>query len=130
MTTTAPVGLVVAQFTVGGEPVSKARARVGKHGTYTPEKTAAAEEKIGWEFRRAVGPHEPDAEHLYAVTAAFYSATRRRRDVDNMLKLVLDAMNKVAWKDDAQVVEIAARKAICVAGDARTEITLYQLDPS
>jgi Holliday junction resolvase RusA-like endonuclease len=33
-----------------------------------------------------------------------------RPDIDNCVKLVSDALNGVAWVDDAQVVEVHARK--------------------
>ena len=31
-------------------------------------------------------------------------------DVDNLLKFVMDALNKVFWKDDSQVVSVIAQK--------------------
>jgi predicted dinucleotide-binding enzyme len=34
-----------------------------------------------------------------------------RPDVDNVAKLVLDALNGLYWRDDAQIVEMAASKA-------------------
>jgi Holliday junction resolvase RusA-like endonuclease len=33
-----------------------------------------------------------------------------RPDVDNVAKLVLDALNGVFWRDDAQIVDLAATK--------------------
>lgn len=35
-------------------------------------------------------------------------STKRRLDVDNAIKLTLDALNGVAYADDAQVMEIKA----------------------
>ena len=31
-------------------------------------------------------------------------------DIDNLVKLLLDALNGVVWRDDAQVVQLVARK--------------------
>ena len=34
----------------------------------------------------------------------------KKPDADNIVKVVLDALNKVAYRDDAQVVELVAIK--------------------
>ncbi|MCW2899302.1 MAG: RusA family crossover junction endodeoxyribonuclease, partial [Streptosporangiaceae bacterium] len=85
--------IVVARFTVDGEPVSKARPRFATKGsknqTYTPQKTRDAEQVVAWKFRATAPGHKPNSEHTYGVTALFVSGTRHRRDVDNMLKLIL-----------------------------------------
>ena len=35
---------------------------------------------------------------------------RRKPDIDNVLKVVLDSLNGIAYKDDAQVVAVHGRK--------------------
>lgn len=122
----------VAHFTIDGEPQSKARARVtfknGKASAYTPRQTQAAEETVAWMFRQA-GGRGPDAESTFGVFAVFFCGTRQRRDVDNMLKLILDGLNKVAWKDDAQVTEVSGRLTRGVpASQARSEIVVYRTE--
>ena len=51
-------------------------------------------------------------------------------DLDNVCKLVLDALNGVAWADDAQVVSIYANKLPRVAqgAPARTEVQVAPCD--
>lgn len=45
------------------------------------------------------------------VHVDFYPPDRRRRDLDNLLKAVLDAGTKCGvWRDDSQVIEIHARR--------------------
>jgi len=61
------------------------------------------------------------------VDVTFYLATRRRKDLDNLVKLVLDALNREAFRDDSQVVEINARKIFSDKDNARTEVTLREL---
>jgi len=122
----SPAAGTVARFTVNGEPAAKERPRVTARGTYTPDRTQAAEQVIGWMFRQAAPRHQPGPATEYGVTALFLCGTRRRRDVDNMLKLVLDGLNGIAWLDDAQVTEVSARKVTCAA-EARTEVTVYEL---
>jgi len=124
---------IVARFVIHGEPVSKARARFTNYGNrggraYTPEKTRNAEEQMAAEYRAAGGGLELDDDVTFGISATFYNGTRQRRDVDNMLKLVLDGLNKVAWADDNQVVEVAGRKRF--TGDkatAHTEVVVYRV---
>jgi len=122
---------VIARFTVDGEPVSKSRARFTKKGSktqaYTPEKTHVAEQLVGWKFRAAARGHKLDPDATYGVMALFFCGTRQRRDVDNMLKLILDGLNGVAWPDDEQVTEVSARKSLVLPQDARTELMVYRV---
>lgn len=115
-------------FTVPGEPASKARPRFDGRGrkgrTYTPEKTKAAEEAVALHFSLAGGRFEPDPEVTFAVKITFYNGTRQRRDVDNMIKLVLDGLNQVAWVDDAQVTDVMGRKRFTTKAEARTVVEL------
>lgn len=109
-----------------GEPVSKGRPRLGKGGrVYTPKQTVEAETLIGWTFRRSVGPLAPPTADV-GVSLAFHTATGGRRDLDNMIKLVLDGLNGVAWRDDIQVVKIEATVAR-ESKPPRTEITIYPI---
>lgn len=122
---------LIASFVVDGEPVSKSRARFTKRGSktvaYTPEKTKAGEERVAWAYRAASRVVASDPEIAYRVEARFFNGTRQRRDVDNMVKLVLDGLNGVAWVDDDQVLEIEARKAYVPKEDARTEVWVYEI---
>jgi len=123
---------LVASFTVEGEPASKSRARFTKRGSktvaYTPEKTKQAEERVAWIYRSSGGrPHKNDTTQAFGVEATFYYSHNQRRDVDNMLKLILDGLNGIAWPDDVQVTQVTARKAWVPKGEARTEVRIYDL---
>lgn len=120
---------LVARFTVDGEPRSKARPRLGRGGNvYTPRKSAQAEEEIGWAFRQVAGSYTPHKNDTFGLCALFFAATRQRRDVDNMLKLISDGLNGIAWVDDAQVVEMSGRKTYVDRPDeARTEVLVYRV---
>ena len=121
---------VIAAFTIPGEPVPKGRPRFARRGsavmTYTPKKTAGAEDAVAGCFRRAAGSSIPDPAAAYGLTAVFCCGTRYRHDTDNLLKLLLDALNAVAWPDDDQVTEISARKYWGQREEARTEVTVYR----
>ena len=122
---------VIARFTVDGEPVSKSRARFTGYGSrvraYTPERTKAAEESVGWHFRQAAPSHRPDSAYDYGLACVFFAGTRQRRDVDNMLKLISDALNGLAWADDVQVSEVMGRRGVDFPENARTEVLIYRL---
>jgi Holliday junction resolvase RusA-like endonuclease len=119
---------VVARFTIEGEPKSKARPRFTRNGrAYSPEANIAAEKEIGRLFRQTVPGYEPDDEYAYGVMALFFYGTMTRRDVDNMMKLILDGLNGIAWPDDRQVSELSGRKALTIPANARTEIVVYRV---
>lgn len=121
---------VLARLSIKGEPASKSRPRFtgenAKKRAYTPEKVKQAEEIIAWHFRRERPDWTtPDPDGAFGVFAIFFAGNRQRRDVDNMIKLVLDACNGVVWKDDAQVSEVTGRITRGVE-DPRTEIIIYR----
>lgn len=123
---------IVATFVVPGDPASKARARftqrAGRTVTYTPKNVTIAERRISDAFLKATGGvRGTDKEATYGVVMRFYNATRQRRDVDNMVKLVLDGLNLVAFPDDNQVTEIKASKEYAGRDNARTEVTVYAI---
>ena len=116
-------------FYVLGEPKGKARARVTRFGTYTPEATVMYENLVKIEYRRQCADYRfGDNQPLrLKVTAEFgipagTSKTKRaqmmngtirpikRPDWDNVGKIVSDALNKVAYRDDSQVVESIVNK--------------------
>jgi Holliday junction resolvase RusA-like endonuclease len=53
--------------------------------------------------------YTPD-ETIIHVTTSPHSAKTLRGDLDNYVKLTLDALNGIAWDDDNQVVRINAVK--------------------
>ena len=122
---------LVAEWSVPGEPVSKSRARFTKRGSktvaYTPQKTKEGEERVAWAYRAAGGRLNPDTETAYAVHATFFNGTMQRRDVDNMLKLILDGLNGIAYPDDTQVLEVWGRKSKVSKTEARTDVKLYSI---
>ncbi|WP_078345061.1 RusA family crossover junction endodeoxyribonuclease [Mycobacteroides chelonae] len=111
MTEIDPDCIVMQRFIVPGEPVSKARPRFGvRRGrivTYSDPAMVAAERKVAAAYRAAALPGPPHSGEVM-LRATFYCGTRRRKDLDNMIKLVSDALNGVAYEDDSQVVSIAA----------------------
>ena len=97
-------------FTVPGKPQGKQRARRGRNGRfYTPKETVAYERAVARACVAAGGkcPHYRGPVELEVVC---YFTDRRRRDLDNVLKAVADALNGVAYGDDSQIVRAEVRR--------------------
>jgi len=113
------------KFTVPGDPVAKGRPRVvtnanGDTRTYTPTKTVNAEARILQAWADAGQPQiagdVPIVIWVYFYLRKPKSAPKKRvyphykPDLDNLLKLVLDALTGWMWVDDKQIVNIATYK--------------------
>jgi len=124
--------VAVTKTTLAGDPQGKGRPRFGRRRdgnpvTYTPKETRAAEHAIGWQLRAAMPRGLPgDPTGSFVVVASFYVKGNRKLDVDNALKLLLDAANGLVWNDDRQVCEIHAR-VLHESIAPRTEVAIYRL---
>lgn len=90
-------------FDVPGTPRPKGRPRVTSRGTYTPKRTKAWEQAVGMSalvagVRPCAGP----------VSVELWLCGLLRGDLDNYIKAIMDGLNRVAYHDDAQVVQLAA----------------------
>ena len=117
-------------FWVKGQPVGKGRPRFTKSGhTYTPQKTKDYEHKLAaaasdamqnlglepWSGKCKVGvlaqfeipTSWPKKRREAAVR---YEVHPGRPDIDNLVKIALDAINGVVFEDDAQVYMVQAMK--------------------
>jgi Holliday junction resolvase RusA-like endonuclease len=121
-------------FTVPGPPQPKERARSGKHGFYTPNKTSNYESLVAVHAAAAVQKWELETGQQwprnvqYEVNVKAFFETRHRRDTDNVLKSVLDACNPKGfllglWADDSQVADTSAKRRFNKA-NPRTEVTV------
>ena len=112
------------KFSVRGEPRSKQRPRVTKRGAYTPKETIEAEKII---LEAWLALEEETFEHQVVIDINFYNATKNRRDIDNMAKLVLDALNGYAFYDDFHVVGLNLRKTFTSKAKARTDVRIVEV---
>jgi crossover junction endodeoxyribonuclease RusA len=127
-----PVAPPWMEFIVPGEPIPKGRPRFvrGSGAIYTPKPTREAEAEVAACFaathRDIFGADwvVPDAERHWHVDCLFRVKTLRRRDLDNLLKLVLDALNGVVWVDDSQVTYLTAGR---LPADEQGPFTLVRL---
>lgn len=111
-------------FDVWGKVRGKGRPRFTRGGhAYTPKGTRDYERSIREAFENAPGrPPEPFSGPI-AVSIMTYRQLPKstpksvcsepdthKPDADNVAKIVLDALNGVAWEDDAQVVSLTVSK--------------------
>lgn len=117
-------------FAVDMKPTGKERPRFtvqgGRVHTYTPQKTKDAEAEISAAYLMAGGKRY-EGPVMVGVTAVYKvpkNTPKNKReemlegkvkpktkpDIDNVVKLVLDALNGVAYIDDSQVVYVRCGK--------------------
>lgn len=97
-------------FEVPGRPVPKERPRTGQGRTYTPKKTLDHEQAVRDRAWAAMvkGRVSKNLSDDLGIIVTFHLPDRRRVDIDNLLKTVLDGLNGMAFKDDSQIVKVYA----------------------
>lgn len=123
--------LISSQFVVPGDPVAKQRPRAtvnssGQIRNYSPQTTKDAEETVRACFLGSKRRLFEDDSTRFGVRLFFFKRNRIRTDLDNLAKLVMDALNKLAWNDDSQVDEIVLRRGYDKE-NPRTEALIYKL---
>lgn len=122
-------------FYVPMQPIGKARPRVvskfGHMHAFTPKKTKDAEDKIKNAAIKAMAeakcettdlplclsvaaffalPKSATKKRYHEVASNHYTPHTQKPDIDNVVKLVADALNKVVYFDDKQIAQIKGEK--------------------
>lgn len=123
------------KFVVSGMPEVLERHRTTKTGkTYNPsakkqkefaskcvvENVLMGELEVGLVFS-----FERPKSHFNKGVLKESAPKHERKDVDNLVKFVLDALNKKVYKDDSQIVKITASKQY--SDVAKTDILIKSL---
>lgn len=116
------------RLVVLGDPVPMPRARVVKGHAYTPEEATEAKKRIAAAARLTrvpffVGPVTLGVD-VYLPTTGITFWKRGSGDWDNYAKLAADALEGIAYANDAGVVDGRGRKFPATDGRPRLEITL------
>ncbi len=118
------------KFTVWGEPKGKGRPRFTRNGhTYTPADTASYENLVKLEYKQQCGDDRFDGDamldmHIYTYFTIPKSVSKKKRqqmidgkirptkkpDMDNIIKIIADSLNKIAYHDDSQIVDCDVHK--------------------
>lgn len=117
----------LATFTILGEPKGKGRPKFSKVGNftkaYTPAPTVMYENLIATTYQQNNQPRFDDGDYVEIVIYAYYSIPQskpkkvrdamqtgeirpiKKCDADNILKIVCDSLNGVAYRDDVQIMD-------------------------
>lgn len=107
-----------------GEPARYERA--GWRGRRSFDPTAKTKANIRWMVGAARPKIRVDARSRFGVKLTFATASFAK-DLDNFVKIVLDALSKYVWADDQQVDELVARVYRGKVSPS-TEILIYTID--
>ena len=125
--------------------MGKGRPRFSRNGhAYTPGKTVMYEDNIRLAYIQTYGNEKfPESSQLRLEVVAFYkiprSDSKRRRaeklsnsirptkkpDADNIMKIIADGLNKVAYHDDKQIVSCSVEKFY--SENPRVEVTIKEV---
>lgn len=119
----------MVQFTVPGKPMGKQRPRHTRSGmVYTQKETVNYEQWVRLCYQEQVGNKTfttyPVLVHIHAYFGVPESASKKQKelmlrgivkptkkpDVDNIIKIVLDGLNGIAYADDKQVAIVSCTK--------------------
>ena len=137
---------MMAKFSVFGDPQGKARPKFSNvHGhaiARTPKKTVEYENLIRTEYwLQCKNLRFADDAPVGIIVKAYYSIPKsvskqvraamiagdimptKKPDADNVLKVVADSLNQVAYKDDAQIVSATFHKYYSEA--PRLEVSIH-----
>ena len=124
------------ELTILGEPMGKQRPKFSNAGkfvkTYTPKETINYESKVVFAYKNATDYFFGDKE-VKATIIAFYKLQKQhykkkginkegmdkligiinptsKPDCDNIAKIILDALNGIAYHDDSQITKLVVCK--------------------
>lgn len=128
----------IIEFKIKGQPQGKARPRFNGNHTYTPRVTKDYEHLVRTSYIAQCGNQMNDFNKI-TIKAYFEipkSATKKERaeiiegkrinkkpDIDNIIKIILDSLNGLAYADDKQITKIEASKSYTL-GDPEVWVIL------
>ena len=143
------VKMVEVSFVVFGEPMAKQRPKMttinGHAHAYTPKDTINYENRVMVSYKGITERMFNRNDKLSVSVNAYFGLTKadygkkglnksgrekidgvycdKHKDLDNIIKVVLDGLNGVAYVDDKQVVEIRGTKKYTLE-EPRVEVTI------
>ncbi len=121
---------MIYEFEVIGDIKGKARPRVNTYtgNAYTPTNTKDYENLIKQYFKIKYPRYEPLEGRIAVKIEAYFDIPKstskkdkkliedgilsptKKPDIDNIVKIILDALNKMAFKDDNQITKLEVEK--------------------
>lgn len=121
---------MIYEFSVPGKIIGKGRPRLNTYtgSVYTPTRTKDYEELVQQYFLLKYPTYKPFEGRVKVQIGAYFGVPKttkktekelmlqnkinptKKPDIDNIVKIVLDAMNGVAFKDDIQITKLDVEK--------------------
>lgn len=136
---------MIYEFEVEGKIVGKERPRINTYTckAYTPTKTKDYEQLIQQYFVLKYPRYLPLEGRLKVTIVAYFKVAKatskimleemlqdkisptKKPDIDNIVKSVLDALNKMAFNDDNQITKIEVEKKYALEDKIYVKIEQY-----
>ena len=130
------------QFTIDGKPQGKGRPRLSYGRVKTPEQTVMYENYIKLLYKSSIkkyfeGPIRLIIKAYYPIAKSDSKKKKEQKlsgeirpfnikpDIDNVVKVICDALNEIAYKDDTQIVELGTSKHF--SDKPRVEVTIENI---
>lgn len=130
------------QFTIDGRPQGKGRPRLSYGRIKTPDQTVMYENYIKLLYRSSIktyfeGPIKLIINAYYPIAKSDSKKKKEQKlsgeirpynikpDIDNVVKVICDALNEIAYKDDTQIVELGTSKYF--SDKPRVEVTIESI---
>lgn len=137
--------MLEVEFVIPGKPMGKQRPKFARRGrfttTYTPKKTREYEKKVKIEYNKVnrgrylEGPLSINIKGVFEIPSSVSKKKRKemvgkahdkKPDADNLGKIILDPLNKLAYNDDGQVSRLNIEKIY--GEDPRVEVKICEMN--
>lgn len=135
----------INSFFIAGEVQAKQRPKFNGRFAYTPKETVSYENLVKLQYQAQCGNYRysDDVPLIVAIfvhieppqSASNIKKIRmlnhaeyplKKPDVDNVAKIILDALNGIAYRDDKQVVTLIVKKSY--AGESGVGVTISEVE--
>lgn len=134
--------MIEYRFTIPGPPKGKQRARTGQGFSFTPKQTVQYENLVKTCFVNEnpgymvlQGPVEMHIKAVYPIAQSWPKKKTQsaldgllrpttKPDADNIVKIIADALNEIAYGDDKQIVDLRFRKEY---GQPNVEVRIFEI---
>jgi len=136
---------MIYEFEVPGKIVGKGRPRLNTYtgSVYTPTNTKDYETLVEQYFLLKYPRFKPFEGRVQVDISAFFEVPKsakksekelmlenkinptKKPDIDNIVKIILDAMNGIAFKDDIQITKLSVEKTYSEKESIKVKISEY-----
>lgn len=136
---------MIYEFEVPGKIIGKGRPRLNSYTgcVYTPTRTKDYETLVEQYFLLKYPRYKPFEGRVNVEINAFFEIPKstnktdkelmldnkinptKKPDIDNIVKIILDAMNGVAFRDDTQITKLSVEKTYAENESVKIKISEY-----